>query len=177
MWLSFSNGVTILLSWIPRYDRCNGKHRQNVKGCFVEVFELSVNTGLYHYRLFTWYDDATRRSRDIIFLLFNGYVKSVLENTKTTSMKNARTGVLEKNKEHYLRIKDKAEKWYDVSRHMQLHMSKYKKWRYTMSCFLTAWLQLPLNIRFAYFIHTCEWCSIGFSFRQSCFLLPYRKSL
>ena len=38
-----------------------------------------------------------------------------------------------KNKEHYLRSKDKAEKWYDVSRHIQLIMSKYKKkWRYTV---------------------------------------------
>ena len=34
---------------------------------------------------------------------------------------------LKKNEEHYLRIKDKAEKWYDVSRHIQFHMSKYKK--------------------------------------------------
>ena len=37
------------------------------------------------------------------------------------------TGVLDKNKEHYLRSKEKNKKWYDVSRHMQLHMSKYKK--------------------------------------------------
>ena len=36
------------------------------------------------------------------------------------------TGVLDKNKEHYLRSKYKAEKAYDVSGHMQLHMSKYK---------------------------------------------------
>ena len=35
-----------------------------------------------------------------------------------------------KNKE-YLRSKDKAKKWYDVSR-LILHMSKYKKWRYTV---------------------------------------------
>ena len=32
-----------------------------------------------------------------------------------------------KNKEHYLRCKDKAEKSYDVLRHIPLHMSKYKK--------------------------------------------------
>ena len=31
-----------------------------------------------------------------------------------------------KNKEHYLRSKDKAEKSSDVLRHIQLHMSKYK---------------------------------------------------
>ena len=43
---------------------------------------------------------------------------------KTTSMETGTTGVLDKNKEHYLRSKDKAEKSYDVLRHMQLHMSK-----------------------------------------------------
>ena len=42
-------------------------------------------------------------------------------------MENVSTGVLEKNKEHYIRSKDKAEKWYDVSIYMQLQMSKYKK--------------------------------------------------
>ena len=31
------------------------------------------------------------------------------------------------SKEQYLRIKDTAEKWYDASRHVQLHMSKYKR--------------------------------------------------
>ena len=37
-----------------------------------------------------------------------------------------------KNKE-YLRSKDKAKELYDVSRHILLHMSKYKhKWRYTI---------------------------------------------
>ena len=55
-----------------------------------------------------------------------------VESIKTTSMETVSTGVLDKNKEHYLRSKDKAEKWYDVSRHIQLHMSKYKKWRYTI---------------------------------------------
>ena len=46
--------------------------------------------------------------------------------TGDTSMENVSTGVLQKSKEHYLRSKDKAEKGYDVSRHMQLQMSKYK---------------------------------------------------
>ena len=46
---------------------------------------------------------------------------------KTTSMKTVSIGVLDKNKVHYLRSKDKAEKSYDVLRHIQLHMSKYKK--------------------------------------------------
>ena len=49
-----------------------------------------------------------------------------IESIKTRSMENASTGVLGKKK-HYLRSKDKADKWYDVSRYMQLHMSKYKK--------------------------------------------------
>ena len=43
---------------------------------------------------------------------------------KTTSMETVSTGVLDKNKEHYLRSKDKAEKVYDVSRHIGMHMSK-----------------------------------------------------
>ena len=41
-------------------------------------------------------------------------------------MDDVSTGVLEKNKE-YLKSKDKAKKLYDVSRHIYLHMSKYKK--------------------------------------------------
>ena len=41
-------------------------------------------------------------------------------------MENISTGVLEKNKEYYLRSKDKAENCYDVSRNIQLLMSKYK---------------------------------------------------
>ena len=50
-----------------------------------------------------------------------------IENIKTTSMETVSTGVLGKNKEHYLRSKDKAEKRYDVSRPLQLQISKYKK--------------------------------------------------
>ena len=46
---------------------------------------------------------------------------------KTASMENVSAGVLDKNKEHYLRSKDKALKAYDVLRHIQLYMSKYKK--------------------------------------------------
>ena len=40
-----------------------------------------------------------------------------IESTKTTSMEDPSTGVLEKKKE-YLRSKDKVKKWYDVSRHI-----------------------------------------------------------
>ena len=46
---------------------------------------------------------------------------------KTTSMETVSTGVLDKNKENHRRGKDKAEKAYDVSGHIRLHMSKYKK--------------------------------------------------
>ena len=46
---------------------------------------------------------------------------------KTTSMETFCTGVLDKNKEHYFKRKDKAEESYDVLRHVQSHMSKYKK--------------------------------------------------
>ena len=49
----------------------------------------------------------------------------LMESIKTTSMETVGTGVLDKNKEHYLRSKDKAEKSSDVSGHMQLHKSKY----------------------------------------------------
>ena len=48
----------------------------------------------------------------------------IIESIKTTSMETVSTGVLDKNKEHYLRRKDKAEKAYDMSRHIRLHLSK-----------------------------------------------------
>ena len=51
---------------------------------------------------------------------------------KTTSMETVSTGVLDKNKEHYLRSKDKAEKSYDVLRHIQLLMS------------VGSWKQIPI---------------------------------
>ena len=37
------------------------------------------------------------------------------------------TRVLDENREHYLRSKDKAEKAYAVLRHIRLHMSKNEK--------------------------------------------------
>ena len=40
------------------------------------------------------------------------------------SMENVSTGVLEKNQEHYLRSKDKAKKWYDVSKIRNESMDK-----------------------------------------------------
>ena len=47
-----------------------------------------------------------------------------MESIKTTSMEKVSTGVLDENKERYLRSKDLAEKSYDALRHIQLHMSK-----------------------------------------------------
>ena len=44
----------------------------------------------------------------------------------TTSTETVSTGVLDWNKEHYLVGKDQVENSYDVSRHIQLYMSKYK---------------------------------------------------
>ena len=60
--------------------------------------------------------------------VWNKIARISLESMKTTSMETVSTGVLDKNKKkHYLRSKDKAEKSYDVLRHIQWHMSKYKK--------------------------------------------------
>ena len=42
-------------------------------------------------------------------------------------MESPSKGVLDENKEHHLGSEDKPEKWYDESRHIQFHMSKYKK--------------------------------------------------
>ena len=46
---------------------------------------------------------------------------------KTTSVETVSIGVLDKNDEDYLSSKDTAENAYDVSRHIRLHLSKYKK--------------------------------------------------
>ena len=43
---------------------------------------------------------------------------NVIESMKTTSMETVSTGVFDKNKEPYLRSKDKAEKSYDVIKHI-----------------------------------------------------------
>ena len=49
------------------------------------------------------------------------------------SIEDVNTGVLEKNDE-YLRSKDKAKKWYDVSGHIYLYMPKYKKMKIYYPC-------------------------------------------
>ena len=51
----------------------------------------------------------------------------MIESIKATYIENVRTGVLDKNKEHYLRCKDNAEKSDDVVRHIQLHMHQNTK--------------------------------------------------
>ena len=51
-------------------------------------------------------------------MIYAKFCMSVLiKSTKTTSLEDVSTGVLKKNKEH-LSSKDKAKKWYDVSRHI-----------------------------------------------------------
>ena len=54
---------------------------------------------------------------NIHFIGFFHKFITLIESAKTTSKEDVSTGVLEKNKE-YLRSKDKAKKWYDVSRHI-----------------------------------------------------------
>ena len=49
-------------------------------------------------------------------------------------MENVNTGVLDKNKEHSLRCKDKAKISYGVLRHIQLHLSQYEKKMYNPLC-------------------------------------------
>ena len=46
---------------------------------------------------------------------------------KTTFLETVSKAVLDKNKEHYLRSEDKAEKTYDVLRHIQFKSQKTKK--------------------------------------------------
>ena len=58
------------------------------------------------------------------------------------------TGVVDQNKEHYLRSKDKAKTPYDVLRHIQLHVSKKKKkWRFAINYCLKVDFQNWTNIQ------------------------------
>ena len=74
---------------------------------------------------------------------------------------------LKKNEEHYLRIKDKAEKWYDVSRHIQFHMSKYKKNEYILSimsklqpncCLKVDFQKVDQHAGSKWLINDTKWC-------------------
>ena len=51
---------------------------------------------------------------------------NIIENVKTTSMKNDSTGVLVKIKSNIQDVTIKPKTMYDVLRHIQLHMSKYQ---------------------------------------------------
>ena len=67
--------------------------------------------------------------------LAHGAVVRSITSIKTMFMENVSSGVLDENKEHYLRCKDKAKKSYDVLRHIQLYMSEYKKMKiYNLLC-------------------------------------------
>ena len=59
-------------------------------------------------------------------------IHNEMESMKTTSMETVSAGLLDENKEHYLKSNDKAEKSYDVLRHVHLEMSKYKKGKFTI---------------------------------------------
>ena len=61
-------------------------------------------------------------------------------------MEDVSTGVLEKKKE-YLGSKDKAKKWYDVSRHIIAYVKIQKKWRYTIQ-YVKPTAQLVYKINF-----------------------------
>ena len=69
-----------------------------------------------------------RFERTSIYMILIDFLQMyAIESIKTTSMENVNTGVLDKNKEPYLRSNDKAEKSNDVLRQIQLHMSKCKR--------------------------------------------------
>ena len=78
-------------------------------------------------------------------------------------MESFSTGVLDKNKEHYLRSKAKAEKSYDVLRHKQFHMSKYKNIEDVQSIMLNLQPNCCLKVDFQNVSkHTqCKWLFHG----------------
>ena len=79
-----------------------------------------------------------------------------VESIKTTSMETVSTGVLDKNKEHYLRSNDKAEKWYDVSRHTIAYVKiQRKRWRCTIH-YVKPTAQLLFKSRFPKGEPTCR---------------------
>ena len=99
----------------PRVVMKNGK--QDNKGKSTAHYKTSI----YQYSLI--YEDWIITDPMITGLdTFNHRVESI----KTMSMEPISTGVLDQNKEHYLRSKDKAKNAYEVSRHIWLHMSKCK---------------------------------------------------
>ena len=61
-------------------------------------------------------------------------------------MEDVSTGVLEKNKE-YLRSKDKAKKWYDISRYIIAYVKIQTKWIYTIQ-YVKPTAQLVFKIDF-----------------------------
>ena len=69
---------------------------------------------------------------------WNGASTAVVESMKTTSMETVSTGVLDQNKEHYIRSKDKAEKSYDVSRHTIAYVQPKNRMMYQD-------IQLPMS--------------------------------
>ena len=101
------------------------------------------------------------------------YVKFVF-NRKTTYMETVSTGVPDKYKEHYLRSKDKAEKWYDVSRHTIAYV-KIKKWRYTIH-YVKPSAQLLFKSRFPKGGPTCRLPTILLGLHSICYNVPYGQT-
>ena len=91
---------------------------------------------------------------------FNSYFHQIyrkfdlIESTKTTSMEDVRTGVLEKNKE-YLRRKDKAKKDMMYQDIYNCICQNTKKWRYTIQ-YVKPTAQLVFKNRFPKGGPTCR---------------------
>ena len=78
------------------------------------TYENCSTTDLLSYRY--GHDSKTTPAKSVILSLIHIIMTLTvfIETIKTTSMENVSTGELDKNKEHYLRCQDKAEKSYDV---------------------------------------------------------------
>ena len=79
--------------------------------------------------------------------LQNAHLNLSIESIKTTSMETVSTGVLDKNKEHYLRSKDIAENDVIYQDIYNWICQNTKKWRYTIH-YVKSTAQLLLQSRF-----------------------------
>ena len=115
--------VTSCVPWI--HLRLSTNMNCNQKVCYVIQIFLrfqNLNQPLNHV-FGIWYMESSRKVVHRFFVM--KLLLLFIESMQTTSMETVGTGVLDKNKEDYLRSQDKAEKAYDVSRHIPLHMWKY----------------------------------------------------
>ena len=96
-----------------------------------------------------------RLERTFIYMILIDFLQMyAIESIKTTSMENVHTGVLDKNKEPYLRSKDKAKK---IKWCIKINTIKYvemqKKWRFTIH-YVKPTAQLLFKSRFPKRGHT-----------------------